>query len=64
MDYEAIFASRIASLRAEGRYRVFCGLAREAGAVPHATHFANALLDELVAALTMVWGRLSLRRAA
>ena len=38
MDYEAFFGAEIASLRVEGRYRIFTELERRAGAFPRATH--------------------------
>src|SRR5262247_2230176 len=38
MDYERFFAEQISGLKAEGRYRVFADLERQAGAFPHATH--------------------------
>ncbi len=37
MDYEGYFAEKIASLKAEGRYRIFAELARHAGEFPLAT---------------------------
>jgi len=37
MDYQQVFASRLAGLKAEGRYRVFADLLRQAGNFPHAT---------------------------
>ena len=38
MDFENFFNSRLAALRAEGRYRVFAELERHAGAYPSARH--------------------------
>ena len=38
MNYEEIFADRIADLKAEGRYRVFADLVRHAGNFPVATY--------------------------
>jgi 5-aminolevulinate synthase len=36
MDFEAFFRSRLDALKAEGRYRVFTDIARQAGAFPRA----------------------------
>jgi len=38
MDYERFFAEQIGGLKAEGRYRIFADLERQAGAFPQATH--------------------------
>jgi len=38
MDFEDFFNSRLAALKAEGRYRVFTELERRAGAFPTARH--------------------------
>ena len=38
MDYERFFAEQIGSLKAEGRYRIFADLERQAGDFPRATH--------------------------
>jgi 5-aminolevulinate synthase len=39
MDYEGHFRDAVARVRGEGRYRVFCDLAREAGAFPRAMRY-------------------------
>jgi len=38
MDYERFFAEQVGGLKAEGRYRVFADLERQAGAYPSATY--------------------------
>jgi 5-aminolevulinate synthase len=39
MDYEGQFAAAVDAIRAEGRYRVFCDLVRQAGHYPRARHY-------------------------
>ena len=41
MDYEGFFAQKIADLKAEGRYRIFADLERQAGAFPRAVFHAE-----------------------
>jgi len=41
MDYEQFFASKIDELKAEGRYRIFADLERQAGAFPRSTYYAD-----------------------
>ena len=49
MDYEGFFASKVAGLKEEGRYRVFAELARHAGRFPLATnHGAQGRSDIIV----------------
>ena len=49
MNYEKIFAERIAALKDEGRYRVFADLSRRTGEFPHATrHTENGERDVVV----------------
>lgn len=39
MDYEAFFQEKIATLKKEGRYRVFADLARQVGRFPRASYY-------------------------
>jgi 5-aminolevulinate synthase len=48
VDFDQLFAQRIAQLKAEGRYRVFADLERHAGAFPHATRRDGGGAREIV----------------
>ena len=47
MNYEQFFSDRISDLRAEGRYRVFADLERQAGAYPKATSYTETGTEEV-----------------
>ena len=55
MDFDKVFKNAIAGLKAEGRYRVFADLERQAGAFPRATrHVADPSGREAIEDVT-VW---------
>ncbi len=47
MDYDRFFSDRIASLRNDGRYRVFADLERRAGAFPMAARHDGGTVEEV-----------------
>jgi len=47
MDYEKFFADQIAGLKAEGRYRVFADLERQAGNFPVATNYRDGAVHQV-----------------
>lgn len=47
MDYEAFFRGSVDSIKAEGRYRVFADLARQAGNYPQATNRRDGLSEQV-----------------
>jgi 5-aminolevulinate synthase len=47
MDYQQFFETRIDALKAEGRYRIFADLERQAGRFPRATWYRNGAPREI-----------------
>ena len=48
MDYNKVFADKLAELRDEGRYRVFAELARHAGNFPKATRYVDGKKQDVI----------------
>jgi len=47
MDYEAYFGSQLATLKQDGRYRIFAELERRAGSFPRARHYTGDGVGEV-----------------
>jgi len=47
MNYEQFFADKIADLKAEGRYRIFADIERQAGQFPHARVHTNGSVKDI-----------------
>lgn len=47
MNYEQFFAAKVGALKAEGNYRVFADLERQAGKFPRATNYLDQGPDEI-----------------
>ncbi|WP_142847439.1 5-aminolevulinate synthase [Telmatospirillum sp. J64-1] len=47
MDYETFFADKISGLKAEGRYRIFADLERQAGRFPMAKNYRNGKVEDV-----------------
>ena len=48
MDYNKVFADKLAELRDEGRYRVFAELERHAGNFPRATRNVDGKKQDVI----------------
>jgi len=48
MDYQAVFKESIDAIKAEGRYRVFAEIARQAGEFPHAVNRRDNTQEDIV----------------
>jgi 5-aminolevulinate synthase len=48
MDYQAFFQNSVDTIKAEGRYRVFADLARQAGNFPHAVNRRDSGKEDVV----------------
>ena len=53
MDYEGFFEEKVATLKQEGRYRLFANIARLAGRMPHASYYKDVYKQE--SRLVTVW---------
>ncbi len=47
MDYQRFFSEQIGALKAEGRYRIFADLERQAGSFPRATRHSSESIEDV-----------------
>ena len=56
-DFDRFFTDKLGGLKAEGRYRVFAELARQAGRFPVADNFASTGRREITVWCSCSWKR-------